>query len=288
MTVSGHAGTKGPARRRSGPFLRCALAAALLSIVPARADAGEPGVEVAASAGLRHVRYEEWGPYGDLLDSEDGWIPTVGVRAGLRVSRLVGELSGRLARGDLAYHGLTQSGAWVHGTSAATFLDGRVRAGGVVDPWGRLTLLAGVAARRWNRDIHGTTLTSGGTPIPVRGLSEIYSWYELDAAARASLVATPRLSWLAEVRVLRTVAPHLSVGWNGSDVGLALGARTGWGAETEVQLTLRPGLFLSAGGSVERLGFGASRTVPVARTWMTEPDSDTWGVRVELGIGARL
>jgi hypothetical protein len=289
VTGSGHVRSIwGPALRRAGPLL---LWTALLALAPPSASAADRSVELAASTGLRHVRYEEWGPYGDLLDSEDGWIPTVGARAQVRIWRVVGELSGRLARGDLAYHGLAQLGfgsAHVRSTSAARFLDGRVRAGMVVDPWNRLTLLVGGASRRWDRDIHATTLTSSGSAIPVRGLSEVYSWYELEAAIRAALVATPRLTWLAEVRVLRTRSPRLRVDWNGTKVGLDLGPWTGSGTETEVQVTLRPGLFLAAGAAVERFSFGESAAATVGRVSLHEPDSDTWGVRVEVGIGARL
>ena len=286
MTVPGHTrSTRGPACHRAGPFVLCA---ALLSLVPASGAAADRAFEVAASAGLRHVRYEEWGPYGDTLDTEDGWIPSFGVRARGRVWRLVGELSGRLARGDLTYEGLVQSLGWVRSTSGARYLDGAAQVGAVVDPWGRLTLLVGATARRWDRDIHASTLASGGSTTPVRGLSEVYSWYELEAAARATLVATPRLAWLAEVRVLRTVSPYLSVDWNGTDIGLSLGPRTGWGAETELQLTLRPGLFVSAGAAIERLGFGASGLVPAGRAWINEPESETWNVRVDVGVGARF
>jgi hypothetical protein len=286
VTGSGHArSTGGPARRRAGPFVLCAT---LLSLVPAGAGAADRTFEVAASAGLLHVRYEERGPYGDTLDTEDGWIPSLGVRVRGRAWRLVGELSGRLARGDLAYEGLVPSLGWVRSTSASRFLEGALRAGVVVDPWGRVALLAGAAARRWDRDIRGTTIASGGITTPVRGLSEVYAWYELDAAARATLVETPRLAWLAEVRVLRTASPHLTVDWSGTDVGLSLGSRTGWGGETELQVTLRPGLFLTAGAAIERLGFGASGLVPAGRTWINEPDSETWNVRLDLGIGARF
>lgn len=290
MTDRGHSrSTGGPVRRRAGPSLLLATLAALAALAPARGDAADRAVEAAASAGLRHVRYEEWGPYGDTLDTEDGWIPTAGARVTWREWRVVGELSGRLARGDLAYHGRVQSGGgWVRSTSAARFLDGTVRAGALVDPWRRVAVLVGATTRRWDRDIRGTTLSSGGTTIPVRGLSEVYSWVELGAAARATLLETPRLAWLAEVRVLRTVSPHVTVDWNGAGVRLSQGARTGWGAETGLQVSLRPRLFLTAGAAIERLGFGVSPVVPAGRSWIDEPESETWNVRVDVGIGARL
>jgi hypothetical protein len=265
------------------------LCAALLALPPASGAAAEHVVEVAASGGLRHVRYLEWGAFGKLLDSEEGWIPAAGARVRIRVGRVVGELSGALARGDLRYAGLVQSGAGqVRSTSAARFLDGAGRAGVVVDPWRRLTLLAGASTHRWDRDIHSTTLASGGVVTPVAGLSEVYAWWQLEAAAQLALVAAPRLAWLADVHALQTRAPHVTVDWRGAKVRLPLGTRAAWGAGTELQVTLRPGLFVFAAAGVDRLRLGESPPVAAGRSWLTEPESETWSVRLDAGIGARL
>lgn len=280
-----------PAHRIAGSLLVSASLLAAGLAAPARADA--PRVRVELLAGGMHLDYVERGPTGVFLDGERGWLPALSGTVEVRGARAFLRAAASTSRGGVAYDGRVQSsnaaldGLPARSTSGARFLQGELQLGGWVDRGRALALYAGGGGRRWDRDIHGTTVVSRtGTPVLVSGLSEEYRWLELHAGVRWTLAPTRRTELELDVAAVRTVAPEMSVAWGGTEVALELGERTGWRAAVAYRRTLGARTFVSVVGSAEQYRFGASGVD--ARTRLLEPASETRSLGLRAGAGARF
>lgn len=288
-----------PRARRAATAL---LAAALLAPGAVRAD---PEGRAELRLGLLRFGYAEHGDPGPALDREAGLVPAVSGELELRGSRLFGRAAARLAQGHVTYDGRTQSlgdpaldGLPIRSKTDVTFVSGRLEGGAFVDAGRRLGLFAGAGARRWTRDIRDAALLArDGTPVTVAGLSEIYSWYELEAGVRWTFLSRPRTSWDLEVRGVRTIGPEISVdlarGFGIDETArMRLGARTGWRAGTAFRQDVEPGVFLVIALFAEGYAFGASGlhvfhdADGVARA-ISEPRSETLTGGLEVGVGGR-
>jgi hypothetical protein len=297
MTRSLGEGRKGGARRGAAAL----IAAALLAPCPAR---GELEGRAELRLGLLRFEYAEYG--GSVsLDREMGWVPAVSGEAELRGQRLFGRAAARLAQGNVTYHGRTQSLADpnldalpVRSKTDVSFVSGELQGGAFLDGARRLGVFAAAGARRWTRDIRDAAVTArDGTPALVMGLSEIYSWYELQAGARWTFLALPRAAWDLEARLVRTAGAEISVDLaRGFGVGetarMGLGARTGWRAATTLRQDLEPAVFLVVSLFAEGSAFGASRPFVFQDAGgttraLSEPRSETLGAGLEVGIGGR-
>ena len=118
------------------------------------------------------------------------------------------------------------------------------------------------------------------------GLSEVYSWYELQAGARWSFLRTARSEARVEARVVRTAAPRIVVEYAGADVALDLGVRTGWRLGGDFRRAVGPRAFVTAGAWAEGYAFGASAVDRVY--WILEPASETVNVALDAGVGVRF
>jgi hypothetical protein len=270
--------------------LSAALAPARVAAAPALADR-RVLLEVAGRSTT--FEYAEYGATGARLDAERGAIP--GVEGALEVREGPVALRATLAAegAQVAYAGLVQSGSTQLNGLAVTSTSGAhlTRAGGELAlalPGLRgAALLAGLERRRWDRNIHGTTVVSrSGVLTAVRGLDEVYAWDVLHAGVRLPLLASPRLGWDLEGRVTRTHRPSVTVAWPGGDVRLPLGERLGWAAGTTVRVALGPVLVARLGFSLARHDFGESEVD--ARTLVFEPRSTTRTASFEAGLGARF
>ena len=199
----------------------------------------------------------------------------------------------RLAWGNLDYEGHVQSadasraGVPATSTSGAVFLHGEVEGGALLGPARRVALFGGLGARRWSREIRSTWAVSRtGVSFPVQGLSEVYSWYELQAGVRWTFLETFRAAWDAEARLVRTAAPRIAVDLLGTKIRLELGARTGWRLASTFRWALPAESFLVAGGWAEAYAFGASAVDPVYL--ILEPSSETLNVGFDVGLGRRF
>ena len=283
-----------------GQGLRAALAAVAVAAwaTPARAQDPGPVGRLEVRAGLLRFDYEERDPFTKaFLDGEEGFVPSVTLEGELHFDRLFTRAMFRLAKGSVDYDGHVQStdatldGLPVRTTTDTTFLQGELQAGGFLDEGRRLALFVALGARRWNRDIQGTTVRStANVPTQISGLSEVYSWYELQAGARFTFLALPRTSWDLEARVVRTAGAEISVDLSPfggpSSVTMGLGSRTGWRAGTTFRQDLNGSLFLVATLWAEGYAFGKS---DVNTTFgILEPDSSTVNAALEVGIGGRF
>ncbi len=290
--------TGGPARLRAGPLCFTALACAFAAVQPARAAEGTPGApelgsRAQISIGAQRIDYEERTPRGTFLDGETGWLPTLAAGIEMRLGRAFFRAATRLTRGALDYDGRVQAGdGTVNGlparsTSDARFIGAELQAGGFLDAQHRLLLMGGLGARRWDRDIHSTEVISRtGVLVPVSGLSEVYSWYELQVGLRGTVLARGASNWDLELAVVRTADPRIALDLFGKEVRLRLGARTGFRVGTIFRRDLSPGTFLSLAWHADSYAFGAS-DFDVA-SGVFEPDSTTWTVSLEAGAGVRF
>jgi hypothetical protein len=273
------------------------LAAALLA--PAAAQAGPSG-RAELRAGLQRFDYSEYRPDGGFLDGEAGFLPALSGALEVRSGGAFLGAAAHVALGSVRYDGHAQSssdatvdGLAVRSTTDAGFVSGEVQLGAFADAAERVALFVALGARRWTRDIRSSTLVSRtGVSRAVAGLSEIYSWYELQLGARWAFLERGRTSWDAEARFFRTAAPEMSVdlgslGGQGS-ARLALGPRTGWRAGSTLRRDLQPGLFLAVTLYAEGYAFGASDAVSLGGASIFEPRSETFGSGLEVGLGGRF
>jgi hypothetical protein len=272
-----------------------AAAGAILVAVPARAA---PAGFAEIRAGFLRLDYEERDAAGAFLDGETGFVPSLAAEAELRGDRVFGRAALRIARGTVDYDGHTQSatdpaldGLPIRTQSDASFLQGELQVGGFVDDRRRVALLGALGARRWGRDILGTTvLLPSGASVPVSGLSEVYRWFELQAGVRWTFLSRPGTTWDLDGRLVRTAGAEVSVNLapfgTASTATLALGSRTGWRVGSALRHDVGAGLSLAVNGWAERYAFGASAVDPVHG--ILEPSSETLGIGLEAGLGGRF
>jgi hypothetical protein len=295
---------------RSGAWV--ALAAAALALaVPARAAAVQGSGEV--RLGLMHFDYTERDPAGVFLDGEKGWVvPAIVGEGELRGDLLFGRGMLRYAQGTVTYTGQVLAfpgdpylpyvdGLPVKTDSNATFLQGELQGGVQVGPARQIEVFAGLGARRWNRDIQGTTVTSrpippgnpsglppapNGVPVEVSPTSEVYTWYELQFGARWAFLVRPGMSWDVDGRLVQTLSPEVSGPFLPKT--FSLGSTTGWrlGSTFRQDLNPRGRVFLSVNAYFEGYSFGASAVDP--STSLYEPDSSTVNFGLEVGVGGRF
>jgi len=253
----------------------------------------ERGGRAQISLGAQRIDYEERTPRGTFLDGETGGLPTIAAAVEMRRGRAFVRAAARLTRGALDYHGRVLSsdgsvdGLLARSTSDARFLADELQAGAFLDAQHRVLLMGGVGARRWDRNIHSTEVVSRtGVLVPVSGLSEVYSWYELQAGARWTVLARGPSEWELELAVVRTADPRLALDRFGKELRLHLGARTGLRGGMTFRRDLPSGAFLSIAWHAESYAFDASAVDPTSG--VLEPDSTTWTVSLEAGAGVRF
>jgi len=281
-----------PAPSGAGSLLfRAAVIFALAAPPPSRAADATGSVE--AGLALLAFDYAEHSLSGRTLDEERGWVPALALRAGLEAGPLFVALDGRFGRGDVRYDGQTQSAnpaldaLPVSTTTAATFAGVEAQAGGWLDPGRHVALLAGAAARWWDRDIQPTTVASRtGATVPVSGLHERYSWQELHAGLRAGADTGARSRLELEARFVHGLRPRIAVDWSGERVELDLGARPSWRFGLTWRFDLTAPWSLSVEGSAERFRFGESPADPVTR--IREPESETTNAGLAVRVGRRF
>jgi hypothetical protein len=287
------------ARRRAGAAVEVALAVALALGVPASAAAqpqrgDERSVRGELSAGFMHFDYEE-NANGVFLDGETGFVPSVRGALEVRRSVLFMRFSARLAGGDVDYDGHVQGDPVVDGlpiqsTSDARFLQGEAQVGGFVDHARRVVVFGALGWRRWDRDINGTTVVGrDGLTYAVSGLSETYSWYELQGGIRWTFLATPRTEWDVDARVVRVTSPEISIDL-GQELTLDLEPTVGFRGGASFRYLLAHDRFLSVAVEAESYAFGRSDLVEIPGTgiFILEPDSDTQNVSLLVGFGGRF
>lgn len=297
---------RGVAPSARGARRPAAVAIALALAVPAAAR-GDLDGRGEVRLGVMRLDAAEYGGAGPAsLDREAGWVPAVSGELTLRGARWFGRAGARLGFGTVRHRGETRSladptldGLPLRTTSAATFVSGEVEGGGFLDAGRRLAVFAALGARRWTRDVRDATVVArDGTSAAVLGLSEIYSWFELQAGVRFTLLERARLAWDAEARLVRTAGAEVSIDLARAfgveeTARLGLGARTGWRTATTLRHDVAGATFVAVSLWVEGFAFGASgvhvfQDASGATQAISEPRSETVLAGLEVGVGGRF
>jgi hypothetical protein len=134
---------------------RAAFVAAfsILSCLPASAE-----WQGSIGAGARSAVHTEYGPAGQQLVREDGWLPGASLGVGYRSGNLTWSGGVDWYQGDIDYRGRTQAGAGASSTTSTTLASARLGAACAFDSWAVHTT---VEIDRWRRDILGTAAGAG-------------------------------------------------------------------------------------------------------------------------------
>jgi len=290
--------------RRPGRWLALGTVALALAVAPAGAARAAGNAEI--RIGLMHFDYSERDPAGAFLDGEKGFVPAIVGEAELRGDLLFGRALGRFAKGTVSYDGHVQAvdpttglpdptldGLPIQTDSDASFAQAELQGGVLVGGAKQVALFGAVGLRRWNRDIlNGTVVSRTGVPTTISGLSEVYTWWEVQAGARWTFLARPGTSWDVDARLVRTVSPEISVDLTPfvgvpTKTTLSLGATNGWRVGSTFRRDLNPhGLFISVNAYAEGYSFAASAVDPTFGIF--EPDSSTVNLGLEVGVGGRF
>jgi hypothetical protein len=109
-------------------------------------------------AGARSATHTEYGPAGQQLVREDGWLPGASLGVGYRSGSLTWSGGVDCYRGDIDYRGRTQAGAGASSTTSTTLASAHLGAEYAFDSW---AIQAAFEIDRWRRDILGTAAGAG-------------------------------------------------------------------------------------------------------------------------------
>lgn len=251
-----------------------------LLVVPPTAVA----LEFELGLGAQDFGYKEFDDESRLLDREDGFIP--GLRVELRQAFNDWTVGGLLSYfgGKVDYDGHTQSGTPFKTRTDEDFL----RIGVRFDRTFRAELLREFnlynawSYRRWDRDIQGRD--------NVRGLFEVYDWWEAALGVLWPYRPTARREWRLDAALVYTIAPSLEVQLAGfDDTVLDLGERIGFRFQAQHTWWRDHRTGYTLGGFVEAWDFGRSRTepltqngVPVGTAFEPRSESRHWGARLSI------
>lgn len=249
-----------------------------LSAVADTSDIRKADTGVFLDAGALDLDYRET-VGGATLDSEKGWLPTIGVGLGLlaypnaTIPNLYLRLDGRASVGSTAYNGAIcdQFGFCTpyQSTTNDTIFSGSGKLGRAfaVGPSAMLTPYAEIGYRYWSRDLGG-----------VGGYGEVYQNWE--AMAGLMVQYSPRSRWVLSLSGAAGTTFSASMQTFGET--FPLGNKLIWRAQGKAGYFLTERTDLSATIEYQSFGYGAS---PVDANGYYEPDSTTHETTLLLGVG---
>lgn len=167
--------------------------------------------------GARSVAHTEYGPSGNQLVREDGWLPGAGLQAGYRYRQLAWSGAVDWYQGGIDYLGRTQAGAGARSTTATRLATARLGASYTLDGY---AILAAVELDRWERGIRGTAAGAG--------LQESYRSTRLLLGAGTHW--QPALGSIAlEASALLAAPERMHIGFSGLFDPVSLDTRRGHG-----------------------------------------------------------
>lgn len=265
-------------------FTLAALAALSLSILlacrPALADMldirkADNGVTL--DAGESYLDYAETAS-GSTLDTEKGWLPTVGLGFGMLasqnapISNLFFRLDGRASIGSTTYDGALCD-AFGDCTPYDSSTDDKIYTGTgeigravELGPSLLLTPYAEIGYRYWSRNLKG-----------IGGYGEAYENWE--GLGGLLLQYSPAQRWVLSLNGAGGTTFAASMKTFGET--FSLGNAAIWRAQTKAGYRLTDHIELSLSAEYESFGYGAS---PVDARGYYEPDSTTHQTTVLLGV----
>lgn len=246
------------------------------------------------SGSILNFGYKELDLNKKLLDREDGFIP--GIKLGVRYPIKQWVLAGDLAyhTGDAAYTGQTQTGIPITTTTNQRIADTTLQA----EYWTQTeegTAYApylGGGFHYWRRDIKPTTISSGA---PVRGLLEIYTWWQIFLGVKSEIYQSETISWQLDTHLSYLIQPSIYVDFNGlyDNATLPLGERWGLKVALPGHYKLNPTADLLIEPFAETYELGRSSTATLTSNGtpvgsVNEPYSQTINYGVSLGVSQKF
>ncbi len=230
--------------------------------------------------GASYLDYAEKRPAGgSTLDSEKGWLPTVGLGVGFLsdegasplLRNLYGRLEGRASAGSTDYDGALQDGTPATGTTDDRVYSFAAQMGRAF-PLGQdllLTPFVEVGYRHWNRDMLG-----------VHGYSETYTNWD----AMGGLLAqySPEHRWVLSASAAggTTFSPQMS-----NYIGdFSLGDDAVWRVRGKIGYLVTDKLELTGTAEYQDFSYGISPPVIRGRIGYYEPDSTTHQTTLLAGV----
>ncbi len=262
-----------PSRTRAAhvarPFAWFALLAASLCS-PARAE-----WQTSIGAGARSVTHTEYGPAGNQLVREDGWLPGASLQTGYRHGRFAWSGALDWYQGRIDYLGRTQAGAGARSATDTRLATARL---GAAYTLGGYALLTAVELDRWKRGIRGTAAGAG--------LQESYRSARLLLGAGTRW--QPALGSIAlEASAVLAAPERMHIGFSGLYDPVTLDTRRGHGLRlgAAVRPAWTPALELRGRADwlrVARSGEAALTAQGAFRGTVTQPEHVRRGLTLEL------
>jgi hypothetical protein len=267
----------------------------LVLLVPAVASADDWYVAPSAALGVEHFHYAERNS-AMIYDEHLGFVPTARLAVDAASAHVFARASFRWTSSSVEYYGAvedldTGSMMPLQGPSTGFMLDIDALAGWRTHVANAVTLggFAGAGQHLWERDLR---------PLPT-GYLEDYSWWYVQAGARADVNVTPRLGMAAELAVRFPFAADLSVthqpgGFDDADFDLDMGR--GLRVGIEAAYVLAPALWLTAALAYDADTIAGSNNLPLTMMgkpvndasgqplFITEPYSNTYRETLEVGL----
>lgn len=231
--------------------------------------------QTSIGVGARSVAHLEYGPAGNQLVREDGWLPGTSLQAGYRYNELAWSGAIDWYQGRIDYQGRTQAGAGARSTTATRLATARLGASYAL---GGYAILAAVELDRWERGIRGTTAGAG--------LQESYRSRRLLLGAGTRW--QPALGTVAlEASALLAAPERMRIGFSGLYDPVTLDTRRGHGLRLGAALrpAWAPALELRSRAdwlTVPRSGEAALSAQGAFRGTVTQPEHVRRGLTLEL------
>jgi hypothetical protein len=256
-----------------------------LLVVPAEnmAASMEP-VSLKTEIGFSAMRfkYEEFNDTGGILDKEQGGIPGLTLRLGLRHSDWEWETSGSYYQGQIPYAGQTNFGVPYNTRTDEKIGDISLRLGHWFGESHPSMPFIGIGYRRWDRSI---------LPGTLGGLFESYRWKYLWTGSKFLAYQDSASNFILDVGLLRPLHPEMRVDFRGSyNVEPVVNPAGKLGVR--MLLTSNLALSKSTGLAIEPYyeywELGRSPTVTAGAVTVYEPASQTHNIGINLRLGWTL
>jgi hypothetical protein len=236
--------------------------------------------EVGISA-LR-FNYKELDDVGALLDKEQGGIPGITVKLGLRRSFWEWEGTGNYHQGRAAYSGQTQEGVPYNTKTDERIGDVSLRFGPWLGQDQTIMPYAGVGYRHWDRNI----LAGSAGTTPVGSLFETYGWSYVWVGTKFRSNRRNSSGTIFDIGFIRPIRPELHVGPDAT--AYSLQGKTGLRMMLTSSINLSRNTRLVIEPYYEHWQLGRSPTIITSTGYWYEPNSNARNLGLNLRLGWTL
>jgi len=240
--------------------------------------------KVSISPTAYYFNYEEFSTTGISLDKETGFVPGIKLVLDYQIQSLLISPYISVYDGKVTYSGSTQSGQPHKTQTLQNILYYGINMSLPYERNNQYKITLGIRNAYWDRDI----LTRNN----IRGLHELYSWFEASAGLSFNSKIIDNSQYTAGVSILYILQPEMKIYLENSTETLKLG--------------VSPGLRFSVGKTWKQSGyklginlfseywqFGRSNTIFTndffgSSVFITEPESNSFHTGIELIYSSRF